>query len=88
QPQFWSPFQNNAGNHNVAIAGKSGSGKSVLLQDLTASLAGVNAKTIVIDDGRSFEHMAKALGGTFTEFKLSSGISINPFRMIDLDLAA
>jgi hypothetical protein len=28
------------------------------------------------------------LGGTFTEFKLSSGISINPFRMIDLDLAA
>jgi conjugal transfer ATP-binding protein TraC len=88
QPQFWSPFQNNAGNHNVAIAGKSGSGKSVLLQDLTASLAGVNAKTIVIDDGRSFEHMAKALGGTFTEFKLSAGISINPFRMIDLELAA
>ena len=88
QPQFWSPFQNNAGNHNVAIAGKSGSGKSVLLQDLTASLAGVNAKTIVIDDGRSFEHMTKALGGTFTEFKLSSGISINPFRMIDLELAA
>jgi conjugal transfer ATP-binding protein TraC len=87
QPQFWSPFQNLAGNHNVAIAGKSGSGKSVLLQDLTASFAGVNAKTIVIDDGRSFEHMAKALGGTFTEFKLSSGISINPFRMIDLDLA-
>jgi conjugal transfer ATP-binding protein TraC len=87
QAQFWSPFQNKAGNHNVAIAGKSGSGKSVLLQDLTASLAGVRAKTIVIDDGRSFEHMAKALGGTFTEFKLSSGISINPFRMIDLDLA-
>ena len=87
QPQFWSPFQNGAGNHNVAIAGKSGSGKSVLLQDLTASLAGVRAKTIVIDDGRSFEHMAKALGGTFTEFKLSSGISINPFRMIDLTLA-
>lgn len=88
QPQFWSPFQNTAGNHNVAIAGKSGSGKSVLLQDLTASFAGVHAKTIVIDDGRSFEHMAKALGGTFTEFRLSSGISINPFRMIDLTLAA
>jgi len=87
QPQFWSPFQNQAGNHNVAIAGKSGSGKSVLLQDLTASLAGVGAKTIVIDDGRSFEHMAKALGGTFTEFKLSSGISINPFRMIDPAMA-
>jgi conjugal transfer ATP-binding protein TraC len=78
-----SPFQNSAGNHNVAIAGKSGSGKSVLLQDLTASLVGVGAKTIVIDDGRSFQHMAHALGGTFTEFNLSAGISINPFRMID-----
>ncbi|WP_062343223.1 type IV secretion system protein TraC [Novosphingobium sp. CCH12-A3] len=88
QPQFWSPFQNAAGNHNVAIAGKSGSGKSVLLQDLTASLAGVGARTIVIDDGRSFEHMAKALGGTFSEFRLSSGISLNPFRMIDAELAA
>ncbi|OYZ22194.1 MAG: type-IV secretion system protein TraC, partial [Novosphingobium sp. 16-62-11] len=87
QPQFWSPFQNTAGNHNVAIAGKSGSGKSVLLQDLTASLAGVGARSIVIDDGRSFEHMAKALGGTFTEFRLSSGISLNPFRMIDATLA-
>lgn len=87
QAQFWSPFQNAAGNHNVAIAGKSGSGKSVLLQDLTASLAGVGARTIVIDDGRSFEHMAKALGGTFTEFRLSSGLSLNPFRMIDPVLA-
>lgn len=87
QPQYWSPFQNGAGNHNVAIAGKSGSGKSVLLQDLTASFAGVRAKIMVIDDGRSFEHMAKALGGTFTEFKLSSGISINPFRMVDAELA-
>jgi conjugal transfer ATP-binding protein TraC len=87
QPQFWSPFQNRAGNHNVAIAGKSGSGKSVFLQDLTASLAGVRSKVIVIDDGRSFEHMAKVLGGTFTEFRLSSGISINPFRMIDPQLA-
>jgi conjugal transfer ATP-binding protein TraC len=87
QPQFWSPFQNMAGNHNVAIAGKSGSGKSVALQDLCASFAGVRSKVIVIDDGRSFEHMAKALGGTFTEFKLSSGISLNPFRMIDTSLA-
>lgn len=88
EPQFWSPFQNSAGNHNVSIAGKSGSGKSVLLQDLTASLAGAGAKVIVIDDGRSFEHMSKALGGCFTEFRLSSGISINPFRMIDLEVAA
>ena len=27
QPQFWSPFQNSAGNHNVAIAGQVGLGQ-------------------------------------------------------------
>ena len=36
-------------------------GKSVLLQDLTASFAGVGAKTIVIDDGRSFSTYGKGV---------------------------
>ena len=45
-----------ARGESLVVIGGSGSGKSVLLQDLTASFAGVGAKTIVIDDGRSFEH--------------------------------
>lgn len=85
QPFFWSPFQNAAGNHNVAVFGKSGSGKSVFLQDICAAMAGAGAKVIVIDDGRSFEHTARALGGAFVEFKLSSGFSLNPFDMIDVE---
>jgi len=88
QPFFWSPFQNAAGNHNVAVFGKSGSGKSVFLQDICAAMAGAGAKVIVIDDGRSFEHMARALGGAFVEFKLSSGFSLNPFDMIDVEALA
>ncbi|MBX4389585.1 hypothetical protein K4H03_26270, partial [Mycobacterium tuberculosis] len=56
QPFWWSPFENGAGNHNIAICGKSGSGKSVLLQELCAALRGAGAKVVVIDDGRSFEH--------------------------------
>ncbi|AGH51824.1 Type-IV secretion system protein TraC (plasmid) [Sphingomonas sp. MM-1] len=88
QPFFWSPFENAAGNHNVAVFGKSGSGKSVTLQELCASLCGAGARVVVIDDGRSFEHSAKLQGGAFVEFTMSSGFCLNPFSMIDEELAA
>ena len=87
QPFFWSPFENAAGNHNVAVFGKSGSGKSVALQELCASLCGAGAKVVVIDDGRSFEHSAKLQGGAFVEFTMSSGFCLNPFSMIDEEQA-
>ena len=83
QPFFWSPFENEAGNHNIAICGKSGSGKSVLLQEICAALRGSGAKVVVIDDGRSFEHSVKLQGGRFVEFTLKSGFCLNPFSMID-----
>src|SRR3546814_3140827 len=88
QPFFWSPFENAAGNHNVAVFGKSGSGKSVTLQELCASLCGAGARVVVIDDGRSFEHSAKLQGGAFVEFTLGSGFCLNPFSMIDEESAA
>ena len=88
QPFFWSPFENGAGNHNVAVIGKSGSGKSVALQEMTAALVGAGARVIVIDDGRSFEHSAKLQGGDFVEFTMSSGFCLNPFSMVDAGLAA
>ena len=83
QPFYWSPFENEAGNHNVAICGKSGSGKSVLLQEMCAALRGAGAKVVAIDDGRSFEHSVKLQGGRFIEFTLKSGFCLNPFSMID-----
>jgi conjugal transfer ATP-binding protein TraC len=83
QPFFWSPFENDAGNHNVAICGKSGSGKSVLLQEMCAALRGAGAQVVVIDDGRSFEHSVKLQGGRFVEFTTKAGFCLNPFSMID-----
>jgi len=87
QPFYWSPFENEAGNHNVAICGKSGSGKSVLLQEMCAALRGAGAEVVVIDDGRSFEHSVKLQGGRFVEFTLASGFCLNPFSMIDASRA-
>lgn len=88
QPFFWSPFENAAGNHNVAVFGKSGSGKSVALQEITSALVGAGAKVIVIDDGRSFEHSCKLQQGEFVEFTMNGGLRLNPFSMIDGQEAA
>ena len=87
QPAGWSPFANEAGNYNVAVTGKSGSGKSVLMQELVAGLVGAGGEAVVIDDGRSFQHAAEALGGCFVAFGKDPAC-LNPFVMIDAATAA
>ena len=87
QPACWSPFANEAGNYNVAVTGKSGSGKSVLMQELVAGIAGAGGEAVVIDDGRSFQHTAEALGGAFIAFGKDPA-RLNPFAMIDAETAA
>ena len=87
QPACWSPFANEAGNYNVAVTGKSGSGKSVLMQELVAGIAGSGGEAVVIDDGRSFQHTAEALGGAFIAFGKDPA-RLNPFAMIDAEAAA
>ena len=87
QPAGWSPFANTAGNYNVAVTGKSGSGKSVLMQELVAGIVGAGGEAVVIDDGRSFQHTAEALGGAFIAFGKDPAC-LNPFAMIDAATAA
>ena len=87
QPACWSPFANLAGNYNVAVTGKSGSGKSVLMQELVAGIVGAGGEAVVIDDGRSFQHTAEALGGAFIAFGKDPAC-LNPFAMIDAATAA
>ena len=86
QPACWSPFANEAGNYNVAVTGKSGSGKSVLMQELVTGLTGAGGEAVVIDDGRSFQHTAEALGGAFIAFGKDPAC-LNPFAMIDAETA-
>ena len=87
QPAGWSPFANEAGNYNVAVTGKSGSGKSVLMQELVAGIVGAGGEAVVIDDGRSFQHTAEALDGAFIAFGKDPAC-LNPFAMIDAAAAA
>ena len=95
---YWSPFDNNEGNYNTVVVGRSGSGKSVFMQELMTSMLGMGGRVFVLDVGRSFEKTAKLLGGTYVEFSThtkktpegkeltdtpsTGGICINPFTSI------
>ncbi|MHB1910419.1 MAG: TraC family protein, partial [Nitrososphaerales archaeon] len=84
---YWSPFDNKDGNYNTCVVGKSGSGKSVFMQELMTSTLGLGGRVFVLDVGRSFEKTAKLLGGQFIEFSTHSPICINPFSTIPTDNA-
>ena len=88
QMTTWSPFDNKGGNYNVSVVGRSGSGKSVFMQELMTSTLGQGGRVFVLDVGRSFEKTCLLLGGQFIEFttKVSRGrapLCINPFSTID-----
>lgn len=82
QPLFWNPFANKGGNYNTAVVGKSGSGKSVFMQELVTSLLSLNGKVYVVDDGRSFMNTCKLQEGAFMEFVNGAGVCINPFSLL------
>jgi len=89
---FWNPFDRcllpgikNAQvdhNYNVCVAGQSGSGKSVFLNELMSTVMGVGGKAVVLDLGRSFKKTCQILGGRHIEFDVRSPISLNPFTHI------
>lgn len=82
QPLYWDPFGNETGNYNTAVIGKSGSGKSVFMQELVTSLRGTGCRTYVIDDGRSFMNTCLLQNGRFVYFAPDQNICLNPFSLI------
>ena len=76
-------YDNPAGNYNVAIAGTSGSGKSLLLNEIAAAYLGTGARVWIIDVGRSYEKACRNFGGSFIEFTEHAGLSLNPFSFVD-----
>lgn len=81
-------FDNKGGNYNFAVAASSGSGKSVLANEIAVGYRGVGAKVFIIDVGRSYEKVCRLLGGEFIEFinRPDWQICINPFdNIIDIN---
>lgn len=76
------PWQNKAGNYNIAVSAASGAGKSVFTEELITSVLGVGGRAWVFDRGRSYEHLCHLLGGQFIEFSPKSDICLNPFTNI------
>jgi conjugal transfer ATP-binding protein TraC len=79
---YWYPFDNETGNYNVCVVGKSGSGKSVFMQELVTSTLSIGGRVFVLDVGRSFEKLAHLYEGKFIEFTTNKPICINPFSTI------
>lgn len=78
----WHAFDNNAGNYNVCVVGRSGSGKSVFMQELMTSTLGLGGRVFVLDVGRSFEKTCRLLDGQFIEFTPQIDLSLNPFSKL------
>jgi conjugal transfer ATP-binding protein TraC len=76
-------YDNPAGNYNVAIAGTSGSGKSLLLNEIAAAYLGTGARVWIIDVGRSYERACRNFGGSFIEFTEDAALSLNPFPLVE-----
>lgn len=81
QPQFVDLFDSET-NFNLTIAAESGSGKSFLTNDIIVSYVSCGAKVWVIDVGRSYIKLCKALDGDFLVFSSESGICLNPFPLV------
>ncbi len=76
------PFANTAGGYSMTIVGKSGSGKSVVMNNLAFSTLSQGGRVWIIDVGRSYEKVTTLLEGAFLIFNEDSVWDLNPLRLL------
>lgn len=77
EPVTFSLFDSTVAPHGI-IAGVSGSGKSVLANNLILSAARRGARVFVLDRGNSYRKLCDMVGGTYVNFDPKAPQSINP----------
>ena len=90
------PFANPNGNYNGIVSGSSGSGKSVLLNELAMGTLRTGGRVYIIDVGGSYEKLCHVVKGQFIELSSEPGSDgrtdcLNPFSLVtdpdeDMDL--
>lgn len=78
-------FANRNGNFNAVVAGTSGSGKSVLTQELVTSVLATGGRVWVFDIGKSYETCVELAQGQFVDFESVRGLCLNPLDMMGED---
>lgn len=75
-------FYDGGGNYNALVCAQSGSGKSVLMNEIISSYLSAGARAWVIDVGRSYKKLCEQYGGQFIQFSDDANICLNPFPIV------
>lgn len=83
-----NPFANPNGNYNGAVIGASGTGKSVLLNEIATGVLRTGGRVWIIDHGRSYQKLCAVLQGQYIDFSDlphadGSYDCLNPFSLIE-----
>jgi conjugal transfer ATP-binding protein TraC len=76
-------FANRNGNYNGIVVGTSGSGKSVLTQEIVMSMLSTGSRVWVFDIGRSYQHLMELMNGQGIDFGAGTELCVNPLDIVD-----